>query len=709
MTSPNGRGGKALKRTYSQTDQIVVNTTIRRLRIRYFAGDGRRPSRLSLSAAVVAVWMAWAVPPALAATTATVCLFDSTGAGIQGAQAEFRSGTWHSIGLTGADGCVSTESADAVGNLRFRVTYNGQTATKTHDTRVDPVVTFHTVLVTGRLLDSTGTGIEGALIEYSASGWKTLGTTGSTGETSGEMLPTNRTFRVTYNGQTETKSQDLGAETPVTFQTILVTGRLLDSTGTGIEGALIEYSASGWKTLGTTDAAGVTSGEMLAANRTFRVTYNSQNVRHSHDTRLDPVVTFQTGRVLQGVGPRVVRYRTSSWQPFVDGIELLPGDVVFGFDSVPNQTHTVVAGMAIYVPTAPTAPVVSVEPLTADEGDEIVFIATFTDLEPNQAHTGMVDWGDGTARVPGVVTQEDGLSGTVTASHVYVDDGVYTVEVCVTDNGNPNATGCATTEVIITNMAPVVTITGAPESVETGTEVSLGSDVVDPGANAEHSYSWVVTRGTQAVTSGSEPTLSFTPLEAGMYVVVLSVDDGQGGLTVVTAGISVVDPVIDSPAPDDVEDGEHDSHDVATTTENPQDNPGSADPPAEEASSDEPVDHPAVEPPAETPPNDPEVEDPEVAAAITPAASEPIPPADHGDTNDHDIHLPLTEAMSGTPAGLQPPSVLYLIGEADGTQAVPLLENPDSPDKRSPIIPAAIFLALGLSAVVAGRKFTAPQ
>ncbi|MEX1005701.1 MAG: hypothetical protein WD156_10085 [Acidimicrobiia bacterium] len=185
------------------------------LMIRCFARDGRRPRRLSISAFAVAVWMACAVPPALATTTATVCLFDSTGAGIEGAEAEFRSGTWHSIGLTGVDGCVSTESATAVGNLRFRVTYNGQTETKIQDTRVDPVVTFQTVLVTGRLVDSTGAGIGGALIEYRAGVSKTLGTTDDAGETSGEMLAGNRTFRVTYNDQTETTSQDLGVETTV--------------------------------------------------------------------------------------------------------------------------------------------------------------------------------------------------------------------------------------------------------------------------------------------------------------------------------------------------------------------------------------------------------------------------------------------------------------------------------------------------------------
>ena len=55
------------------------------------------------------------------------------------------------------------------------------------------------------------------------------------------------------------------------------------------------------------------------------------------------------------------------------------------------------------------------------------------DQDPGSTHTSTIDWGDGTVEA-GVVSGSGG-SGTVSGSHVYPENGVYTVTVTVTASG----------------------------------------------------------------------------------------------------------------------------------------------------------------------------------------------------------------------------------------------------------------------------------
>jgi hypothetical protein len=70
-------------------------------------------------------------------------------------------------------------------------------------------------------------------------------------------------------------------------------------------------------------------------------------------------------------------------------------------------------------------------------------------------HTATIDWGDGTPLVPGTVTQSPtGAGSNVTGSHVYADNGTYTVTVTVTDDDGDSSSD--TLLVTVHNVAPTL-------------------------------------------------------------------------------------------------------------------------------------------------------------------------------------------------------------------------------------------------------------
>jgi hypothetical protein len=464
-------------------------------------------------------------------------LLTSTGSAIPGAPIDFNNGTWQSLGNTDATGTITTELLGL--NTTFRVTHRGLTVSKSQNTGTNPSVVFQTVGVVVHLLDSTGaTAIQGALVEFSNGTWQSLGNTDATGTVTAELLGLNTNFRVTHRGLTVNKSQNTATNANLVFQTVPVTVRLLDSTGTGgIPGASVEYFGGTWQSLGTTNASGTVASELLGLSTTFRISHVGQAQQKTQNTATTPNVVFQTGRVLQGTGPRVLAWFSSAWHPFTNGVELLPGSVTFDFDTGPNQAHVVVAGATVYVPFAPTAPIVTALDQSAYEGQPVLLASvSFIDQEAGQAHRTTIDWGDGSPLATGAIVQGNGLAGTVAASHVFADDGTYTVEVCVSDNGNPDAEGCDTLQVTVANLAPVVAILG-PSSGEEGSPVTVSSFVSDADPT---SLSWVASIGATTVATGTGPDFTFTPADDGHYEVSLTADDGDGGITTVTSQINVL-------------------------------------------------------------------------------------------------------------------------------------------------------------------------
>jgi hypothetical protein len=82
----------------------------------------------------------------------------------------------------------------------------------------------------------------------------------------------------------------------------------------------------------------------------------------------------------------------------------------------------------------------------AEEGETVTVTAAFTDVGTLDTHEAVIDWGDGSAPEPAALTHGSG-SGSILATHVYANGGVYTVTLTVIDDDT--GTTVATTTAVV--------------------------------------------------------------------------------------------------------------------------------------------------------------------------------------------------------------------------------------------------------------------
>lgn len=152
---------------------------------------------------------------------------------------------------------------------------------------------------------------------------------------------------------------------------------------------------------------------------------------------------------------------------------------------------------------------------------------------PSCSQTVTVDWGDGSA-----VERLDasalscGVPGTLAGRHVYRDDGVYPVRICVTDNLGVQY--CAAREALIANVPPQVTTTDRTVPAHEPFDAPLGS-FTDRGVLDTHTATveWgdgAASAGTVAESGGSGAvTAGHTYERPGTYTAKLCVADDDGG------------------------------------------------------------------------------------------------------------------------------------------------------------------------------------
>ncbi len=180
---------------------------------------------------------------------------------------------------------------------------------------------------------------------------------------------------------------------------------------------------------------------------------------------------------------------------------------------------------------------------TANEGDTVNLAGSFTD--PGTADTHTIEWnfGDGSAPV----------SGSLTPSYTYADNGVHTVTLTVTDKDG--GVGTDTLTVIVGNVAPVVVVPAGQTITEGDTVTLPNASFSDAGAGDTHTATidWgdgTVEPGTviQGAGSGSVALGSHAYAEDGIYTVTVSVtdDDGAAGSNSLTITVNNAAPVVEA-------------------------------------------------------------------------------------------------------------------------------------------------------------------
>jgi PKD repeat protein len=133
-------------------------------------------------------------------------------------------------------------------------------------------------------------------------------------------------------------------------------------------------------------------------------------------------------------------------------------------------------------------PVLTVAPdQTVDEGSLLDLsgfgapsLAAFIDVGVADTHTVVVNWGDGTGDEAGALTGGGG-SFAVGGTHTYVDDGLYSVTVTVTDDDG--GVDMLSFQVTVLNVAPtLVDVAATDATINEGQTAEIVATIVDPGA-----------------------------------------------------------------------------------------------------------------------------------------------------------------------------------------------------------------------------------
>ena len=115
------------------------------------------------------------------------------------------------------------------------------------------------------------------------------------------------------------------------------------------------------------------------------------------------------------------------------------------------------------------------EPLTLDEGEELITSATFTDPDSSSWMVD-VDYGDGTDPV----TIELNELAPIDLSHTYTDNGLYEVTVSVTDDQDLVDEGSF--DVTVLNVPPEPAL-GTDISIDEGAALNQSIEILDPGTD----------------------------------------------------------------------------------------------------------------------------------------------------------------------------------------------------------------------------------
>ncbi|HUI30154.1 MAG TPA: hypothetical protein VLX91_08045, partial [Candidatus Acidoferrales bacterium] len=132
--------------------------------------------------------------------------------------------------------------------------------------------------------------IDQGTVQYYAGAWRVFGTT-SSGVATKELLPASYTFRMTYEGVSNDKQQDISTNSTVVFSTVLCTVTVTNSQNQPANNIQVSYYSGVWRQIGSTMNGQVTK-ELLPANLTFRITYGTSHQDKAQNISTNSTVSF---------------------------------------------------------------------------------------------------------------------------------------------------------------------------------------------------------------------------------------------------------------------------------------------------------------------------------------------------------------------------------------------------------------------------------
>ena len=270
---------------------------------------------------------------------ATVQLKNSSGSFINEASAvQYYSGAWRDFGTT-LNGIAVKELLP--NNYSFRLNYAFASIDKTQDVANNNVILFQTVAAAVQLKNSSGALIDTGRVQYYSGAWRDFGITNG-GMAVKELLPNNYSFRMGYAFASNDKTQNVGTNPIVIFQTIPVTIQLQNSAGNLIDQGSVQYYSGAWRILGNTINGSVVK-ELLPNNYSFRMTHEFISLDKTQNVNTNFNVVFNTvlarlnvaDNLNQPVNNALISYYSGVWRQIgatVNGLvtkELLPVNLTF--------------------------------------------------------------------------------------------------------------------------------------------------------------------------------------------------------------------------------------------------------------------------------------------------------------------------------------------------------------------------------------------
>jgi len=201
------------------------------------------------------------------------------------------------------------------------------------------------------------------------------------------------------------------------------------------------------------------------------------------------------------------------------------------------------------------------------EGDALqLIVAHYEDRGSLDTHTATIDWGDG------LVEPAEAAGGIVSADHVYTDDGVYAVEVTVTDD--EGASGSAIKSVTVYNVAPQVYPVPEQSGYE-GSLITVSADYEDRGSADTHTANidWGDGVVDTHAAAGGSLSVDHRYADDGYYEVTVTVTDDDGASNSIITSVTVYNDAPQVDAGNDLTGDEG----VAVTVDAGYFDPGSAD------------------------------------------------------------------------------------------------------------------------------------